>query len=398
MKRLLLIGHEATRTGAPMILLTIVRELSARGVRCEVVLLRGGPLVQDFAAVAPTTVLRTMRVNWPQTIATQSVIQIVFRFLRLIHTAIGSIIMRIRIGRTFRRLQRMEFDCIYVHSAASASLITWISSLHRPIVSSIYELALGLSLSAHPLHIRQLLEKSHRIIVPCRALHTQLTVSHGVPAQKVVVLPEPVPDPLPLVMHSDPATVRTELGISHDAFVVAMAGTIDWRKGIDLFIGLGRILASSIPGSRFLWIGGGPSEQLFRATWKQWYGVDAALAEHFIFTGERTDVARLLTTANVFALTSREDPSPLVHIEAAMLQKPIVCFEGTGGAPEWIADGGVVVPYQDICRMAQGIAELTTDPSRAKTMGNAGRSFMIETCNPSKIVGQLLEIIDVAVL
>jgi glycosyltransferase involved in cell wall biosynthesis len=41
---------------------------------------------------------------------------------------------------------------------------------------------------------------------------------------------------------------------------------------------------------------------------------------------------------DVFALTSREDPFPLVMLEAGSLGIPVVCFAGSGGTQEFVQD------------------------------------------------------------
>lgn len=398
MKRLLLIGHEASRTGAPVVLLTIVRELRARGIPCDVVLLRGGHLEREFRALAPTTVLWTLHPDWPRPTSNIIAVRGLFHVVRIIHSGVALVIASFRTARTFRRLQKTDIDCIYVHSIGCAPLMKRISSLKKPVVSSMYELAFSLFGSAHPVDLARFFRASHRIIVPCRMLHELLTTCYGVPAEKIVLLPEPVHDTLPQLRDIDPAAVRRELGIAQDAFVVAMAGTIEWRKGIDLFMGLGRVLAARLPSSCFLWIGAGSYAHLFHDSWKQLYAMDPALAERFIFTGERTDVSRLLLAADVFALTSREDPNPLVHIEAAMLQKPVVCFDGAGGVPEWIGDAGIVVPFQDVHAMAKAIEELSHDPRLREKMGQQGRAYMVTHCEPSMMIDQLLDLIDAAIV
>ena len=52
---------------------------------------------------------------------------------------------------------------------------------------------------------------------------------------------------------------------------------------------------------------------------------------------------------DVFALMFREDPFPLVCLEAALLEKPNLCFARAGGASELVeSDSGFVVPYLDL--------------------------------------------------
>ena len=49
--------------------------------------------------------------------------------------------------------------------------------------------------------------------------------------------------------------------------------------------------------------------------------------------------------ADLLVLTSREDPCPLVNMEAMESSLPVVAFQGAGGAPEVLADAGICVPY-----------------------------------------------------
>ena len=74
-------------------------------------------------------------------------------------------------------------------------------------------------------------------------------------------------------------------------------------------------------------------------------------AVHFV--GELENPHPLLNACDLFCLPSREDPFPLVMLEAGALGKPMVCFDGAGGAKEFAARGaGIVVPYLDVPAMA----------------------------------------------
>ena len=63
-KRVLFVGHEASRTGAPILLLHLLRWLKQNsGMQFEILLREGGALEGDFAALAPTTVLKVSPVE-----------------------------------------------------------------------------------------------------------------------------------------------------------------------------------------------------------------------------------------------------------------------------------------------------------------------------------------------
>jgi glycosyltransferase involved in cell wall biosynthesis len=239
----------------------------------------------------------------------------------------------------------------------------------------------------------QLIAADPVFVVPAPCVERHLSRAHGVVHHRIRCIAETVPDPLPLLA-ADRSGARSLLDIPDDAFVIMMAGTVDWRKGVDLFISLGRMLLPRIPNAYFCWVGAGHMFPLFERSWQTYYNISDELAARFRFTGERKDTVTLLQAADVFTLTSREDPLPLVHIEAAMLQKPIVCFSASGGAPEWIGDAGIVVPFQDTAAMADAVVNLMNDPDRRQKMGEAGRAFMLKHCLPQVTARQMENIID----
>jgi glycosyltransferase involved in cell wall biosynthesis len=52
---------------------------------------------------------------------------------------------------------------------------------------------------------------------------------------------------------------------------------------------------------------------------------------------------------DIFFLSSREDPHPLVMIEASLNKIPIVCFANSGGGPNYVEnDSRVIIPYSNI--------------------------------------------------
>jgi glycosyltransferase involved in cell wall biosynthesis len=97
----------------------------------------------------------------------------------------------------------------------------------------------------------------------------------------------------------------------------------------------------------------------------------------------------------VFALVSREDPFPLVMLEAAFAGKPVVCFEGAGGAPEFVEpDAGFVVPYLDVGAMADRVAQLLRSEDLRLQLGQRGhdkvrRQHDVEIAGP-----QILGVIE----
>ena len=100
------------------------------------------------------------------------------------------------------------------------------------------------------------------------------------------------------------------------------------------------------------------------------------------------DVVRFLPSAadpyphyaafDVFAMTSWEDPCPLVVLENMALGNVVMCFSRGGGAPEVVGDAGIIVPEFDPERMAEAIAGLAAEPARRSRFGDAARGRVAE--------------------
>ena len=94
-------------------------------------------------------------------------------------------------------------------------------------------------------------------------------------------------------------------------------------------------------------------------------------------------------------MPSREDPFPLVNLEAAFFEKPVLCFEDSGGTPELVEnDAGFVVPYLDIEEMAIKAVELLQNPELRNKMGKAGAYKVNNIYNVDVMVPKILQIVS----
>jgi glycosyltransferase involved in cell wall biosynthesis len=142
------------------------------------------------------------------------------------------------------------------------------------------------------------------------------------------------------------AAARRELGLSPDDFVVIGSGTVSLRKGSDIFVETGLLTVSELGEHgrmKFLWLGDGEERQQLNDRVRA-----NSAGDNIIFAGFRRDANRLVAAADVFLLTSREDPFPLVCLEAARFAIPTICVRGTTGITEFLGDdAGYVVESAD---------------------------------------------------
>ena len=93
----------------------------------------------------------------------------------------------------------------------------------------------------------------------------------------------------------------------------------------------------------------------------------------------------VFSAADVFALTSREDPFPTVVLEALSAGLPVVAFDRSGGIPDMLRETkqGDIVPYGDVTAMAAAIcAQLTAgiaDRQRAERHALIAERFSFKT-------------------
>lgn len=118
----------------------------------------------------------------------------------------------------------------------------------------------------------------------------------------------------------DPAQVRRELNIPPDALVIGHVGELRDVKNHQLMLGMAAEMVRQGVKMRLLLIGDGRLRQFLEEQVSQ-----AGLEGSVIFTGVRTDVARLLLGAmDVFLFPSLHEANPLALIEAQAAGLPCV--------------------------------------------------------------------------
>jgi glycosyltransferase involved in cell wall biosynthesis len=337
----LFVVHEGRRSGPPIYahhLLTWLAEHTALDV--ETLLLAPGPLVEDFAALGPTTVVEAD----DDPAALRSVLE--------------------------------SADLVYLNTAITVAAVRRSGARPRRVLSHVHELDIGLRHYLDEADHDHLLEVTDRFLVGPDVARDNLITGHGVPADRIGQVPYFVPPHEPVAARS-PAT-RAELGIPADAVVVGACGTRDWRKAPDLFVHLARELdqrALDVP-LHFVWLGSAiPSEP----HWDEAFDLrHIPLRSGLDFVEHQAVPQRWMAEYDVFALTSREDCFPLVCLASAELGTPVVCFD-TGGIPEMLetCDGGRVVPYPDVVAMADEVQALAADRAGREAMGARARYHVL---------------------
>lgn len=146
--------------------------------------------------------------------------------------------------------------------------------------------------------------------------------------------------------------LRRSAGIPENAFVWGMSGSMSLRKGYDM---IPDIVSQMSPTSYFVWIG----KQADTGLWSYVKEVVKNKKLNFVhIAAKSSDYYDYLNLIDGFALISREDPFPLVMLEAAYLQKPLVSFD-SGGSLEFVQENmGIVTKGISVEALTIGMKQI----------------------------------------
>jgi glycosyltransferase involved in cell wall biosynthesis len=373
--RILFISHEATRTGAPIVLLHFLRWLAAQtNVQFEVVLGDDGVLRPEFERIAPVHVLQP----WTDEINA------------------ASLIPRVRRRLALSRLAARPWDAVYSNTISNGGILHALGRRTPPAICHVHELDTTIAYYGRT-NFDKVQRHTRRYVACAHVVKNNLVENYGIDGRAIDVVHEFIPMPSDASDRDVESRRRVcaEIGVAPDSLIVGAAGTTDWRKGSDLFVQVARFVRQRRPDlpTHFVWVGGdGPGTGQFAQLQHdiRRLGLDSVV--HFL--GQRANPLDYFRAFDVFALTSREDPFPLVCLEVASLGKPIVCFDGAGGEKEFVEDDcGFVVPYLALDAMADRLLELLESDDRRRAFGRQAAAKVRDRHDVAVVAPRLLTII-----
>lgn len=386
---LLFCGHAADRTGPPIYLLHFLRWLRRHrpDVEFEVALLAGGDLEPAYRDLAPVSVYDGLAPTPCDDLE---------RTLLLERLDLAD---RWWAGRRQHQIWRQMRQhagarVVYVSSASAAELARFLPPGDRVVLSHVHDLEVGLTHRLGPDDRRLLLHDAQQVFVVAHAVGRNLVERHGVHPGVIAHHTEMIDadgagGPLPGPARAE---ARRRKGLPVDGLVVGSCGTVEWRKGTDLFLRLAALLARRPRAEplTFVWVGGDPAAIDRATTEAEILGVGDVVR----FVGVQPDPVDWFRLMDVFVLPSREDPFPLVCLEAAAAGCPVVAFDN-GGIPELLVKGcGSVAPYPDLHLLADRVDELLGDAALRHSMGERGRELVRSDHDVSVLAPRLWDDIE----
>lgn len=373
MKKILFISHDANRAGGQIVLLQLLRQLKQYNLPMHLLLCSDGPLEEEFGALVPTTRLpRLGDVHFGP------LIEKLLSLLSLAQWAKRKVLER-RWKRFKELFIAQDFGLIFANTIGAAAAYRRLDFIAAPTVLFAHELEMSIKKYSDPNDMDYLMSRIGHLIVVSKAVAAYFQKTYHYPGNQISTF-QIIDTSLILekIEEGKKVNVRQKMGLPAEAVLVGGCGHAEWRKGNDVFMMLAQQVISYFGDKPvyFVWVGMQDTSELYEV--QRFDAERMGFAERIIHVGLTPDVFQYVSQFDVFALTSREDPYPLVVLEAALAEKPIVCFEKSGGAPELVEeDAGFVVPYLDSVAMSKRIIELIENTELRLEMGeNAKRKVL----------------------
>lgn len=186
-------------------------------------------------------------------------------------------------------------------------------------------------------------------------------------------------------------------GLPADQIVILGAGFVQQRKGVDLFVKVAaRVRASAIGARcRFVWIGKGydPVHDMGYSVYLADQLHRSGLERYVTIMGETASIDAAYETSDMLLVTSRLDPLPNVAIDAMSHGLPVLCFDKTTGIADVLASEGLaetcVADYLDSADMAEKVAALASDDVLRSKIGARARQVVIDRFDMNRYVARL---------
>jgi glycosyltransferase involved in cell wall biosynthesis len=288
--------------------------------------------------------------------------------------------------------ERYRIDFALVNSIESRSVLQALAENFVPSVLMVHEF----SAYTRPRDaFGSALRWAGRVVFPAKLVRDNAITNE---TKTAIALSEVVPQgksaiPVLAGRNSDVSECRLKFvravgldGRDRRPFLVLGAGTVHYRKGVDLFIATAAELKRLDPTTDIVmaWVGHGykPETDLQYSTYIYEQIERAELGNRFAMVGELEDMEPVYALSDLFFLSSRLDPLPNVAIDSMLHGKPTLCFDRATGIAEFL----------DVGAAARQILDLYHSPDQLVALSNSARHFAEHRFDRGAYVARLIEL------
>ena len=354
----LVVAHEASRSGAPILALNLVQQLAAHYNVISLVL--GGGELTDHFRRASAAIYMADRIHMEETQLDSVVKRVTSRF-PLMFAIVNSV------------ESRMVLRALSAEGVPTVSLVHEFSAYTRPR-SAIPDVVTLSTETVFSTKVTLENAVADFWLYPGKSIHVEPQGKCVVP-ESLGVASEASDEKLWLM-----SNLRPKGGTRR--FLVVGAGSIQIRKGVDLFIECAAIIKDQPGGGgfQFVWIGDGydPEYELAYSVYLADQIKRARVESQVKFLRSTSQIELAYQAADLLLIPSRLDPLPNVAIDALTSGLPVVCFEKATGVADFLVDNGLgdqcVARYLDAHDLAQKVRALADSDDLRASVSDRSRA------------------------
>jgi glycosyltransferase involved in cell wall biosynthesis len=190
----------------------------------------------------------------------------------------------------------------------------------------------------------------------------------GVPPDKVITIPTAVD-----IAHFQGVKtrnhLRNELGMRDSSPLIGTIARLVRPKRLDYLLEAARLVCNKVPKARFVIIGDGPLREELNNQAEELGLIPGCVS----FLGSRFDIPEILSSLDIFILSSELEGLPVALLEAMASTRPVIATR-VGGIPQVIQDGynGILVSPHDPTGLANAIFAVIEDNTLSRSMAIEG--------------------------
>lgn len=340
-------------------MLDVCRNARACGLDLTFVATGGGDLEDDFrnSGVEFIRLQRRLPVDLSLASALRRIIQ--ERSIQVVHS-------------------HQPVEALHLYLATRGRSMKRIMTLHGVYPGTRNELAL-----------RFILPRLDAKIVVSRNLMNQLEENQKLDSSNSLVINNCVD---PARLQSSGRNLRTELGIADDEILFGMVGNfkpVAQKDQLTICKALPQLF-SRIPRARFVFAGtrSEAAPKLFDDCVELCH--KQSIAERVHFLGKRADIPNVLSSLDLFVLSSLREGAPISVIEAMMIGVPAVLSD-IPALREISDDGKYALLFQtgDEADLAAKLISLANDPAERSRLASVARQWALEQFGIEQHIGNL---------
>lgn len=385
-KTLLFISTDATRTGTPILLLDIIKQLTARGNHKIILVLQGGgDLLDEYKIYCEVHI-------WPNLFAYASEIKTQKILLKIFFTGLNFVRITLQNYVALKLRAKFKVDLIFLNSARNGHIIDVIKKFFKSkVVLYVHEGERILAEYNSNMSVARSISASNVILTVSENVKNTLIKSYQ-PKVEIQVIPGGV-NTYPTIGKVNSNEILLEEGIDKDKIILMSCGWLNWHKGIDIFILLAARVCKLDDKFHFVWLGGSEKDEGYQ---QMKFDIEKlGLTNRITIITAKSNPRTYISGADLFLMLSREESFSLVTIEAGAAKIPVLCFDKIGGPLEILNyDKRFIVPYLDIDLLSSRIQEITNDGVQYDAMSNFIYNRVLNNYTMEKCAESVMKVIN----